>query len=68
MNIPLTISDISIWLAATAIILLITSELVYSLPDFSSRMRIERNRLRLVATGCSLGFLITVGIRAVQPF
>jgi hypothetical protein len=68
MTFPLTMSDISLWLAATAIILLITSELLYSLPEISARIMIDKNRFRLVALGCGLGFLITVVMHAFQPF
>jgi hypothetical protein len=67
MNFPLTIADIALWLVATAIILLITSELIYSLPDFSARIKIDRSRLRLVAMGCGLGFIVIVVIRIFQP-
>jgi hypothetical protein len=67
MNFPLTTADIALWLVATAIILLITSELIYSLPDFSARIKIDRSRLRLVAMGCGLGFLVIVVIRIFQP-
>jgi hypothetical protein len=68
MIVPLSLSDISLWLAVTAIILLITSELLYSLPEISARMMIDKNRFRLVALGCGLGFLVTVVMRVFQPF
>ncbi len=68
MRFVLTASDISLWLAVTAIILLITSELLYSSPEYSARLRIEKKRLRLVALGCGLGFLVTVVMRIFQPF
>ena len=68
MIFPLTLSDISLWLAVTAIILLITSELLYSLPAFSARLLIDKKRLRIVALGCGLGFLVTVVMRIFQPF
>ncbi len=68
MNFPLSDSDISLWLAVTAIILLITSELLFSSPKLSTQIPIERKRLRLVAIGCGLGFLVTVVIRIFQPF
>ncbi len=67
MNFPLTVSDISLWLAITAIILLVTSELIFSLPEYSSRIMVDRNRLRQLAIGCGLGFLVTVVIRVFQP-
>ncbi len=63
MNFPLSISDISLWLAVTAIILLITSELLSSSID----VMIERKRLRLVALGLGMAFIITVIMRVFQP-
>jgi hypothetical protein len=54
MIFPLTVSDISLWFAATAIILLITSELLYSLPEISARIMIDKKRFRLVALGCAI--------------
>ena len=68
MIFPLTLSDISLWLAVTAIILLITSELLYSLPEYSARIMIDKRKLRMVALGCGLGFLVTVALRVFQPF
>jgi len=68
MNLPLSMSDISLWLAATAIILLVTSELLFTLPKFSMRLNIDKKQLRLVALGCGLGFLVTVVMRVFQPF
>jgi hypothetical protein len=66
MIFPLSFSDISLWLAATAIVLLVTSELVYSLPEISSRLMINKKHLRFAALGCGLGFIITVGMRVFQ--
>ena len=68
MSFPLSLSDISLWLAVMAIILLITSELLYSLPEYSSRVMIDKRLLRIVAVGCGLGFLITLVIRVLRPF
>jgi hypothetical protein len=68
MNFPLSLSDISLWLAVTAIILLITSELLYSLPEYSARIMINKKRLRLVAIGVGIAFLATVVMRVFQPF
>lgn len=66
MVFPLSISDISLWLAVTAIILLVTSELLYSAPEYSSRIAIDRHFLRMVAIGCGLGFAVTVFMRIAQ--
>jgi hypothetical protein len=68
MSFPLTLSDISLWLAVTAIILLVTSELLHSLPQYSARLMIDKKRLRLAALGVGLAFLATVVMRIFQPF
>ncbi len=68
MLFPLSISDLSLWLAVTAVILLFTSELLFSSPKYSVYFRIEKKRLRLAALGCGLAFLATVLIRIVRPF
>ena len=67
MYFPLSWSDISLWLAAASLILLITSELLYSLPEYAARIAIEKKRLRIAALGSSIGFLITIIIRLIQP-
>ena len=66
MNFPLSTLDVGLWLAVTALILLITSELLYSLPEYSARILIEKKTLRLVAVGSGLGFLATVAMRIFQ--
>ena len=68
MNFPLSLSDFSLWLAVMAIILLITSELLYSLPEISARIAIDRKRLRLAALGLGLSFMVTVLMRLFQIF
>jgi len=68
MNFPLSLSDIGLWLAVTTIILLITSELLLSMPEYAAHVRIEKKRLRLVALGCGLGFIVMVVMRVFQPF
>lgn len=64
MNFPLTISDIGLWLAVAAIVLLVTSELLYSSPNYASRIVLDKRLLRLIAIGCGFGFLFTVLMRA----
>jgi hypothetical protein len=62
MSFPLSFWDISLWLAVTAIILLITSELIspyYGKTNFL----INKERLRNVALVMSILFLITVALR-----
>jgi hypothetical protein len=68
MTFALSMSDIGLWLAVTAIILIITSELIYSLPGLSGRIIVDRNRFRLAAFGCGIAFLLTVVLRLVAPF
>ncbi len=63
MVFPLSISDVSLWLAVMAIILTITSELLYTSPGYSARLVIDKRFLRMVAVGCGLGFLVTVLMR-----
>jgi hypothetical protein len=62
MNFPLSFWDISLLLAVTAIILLITSELVS--PYYGkTNLIIKKKRLRNIALAASIVFLITVAIR-----
>lgn len=63
MIFPLNLSDNSLWLAVTAIILLVISELLFSFPDYSARIAIEKNFLRRVGIGCGFIFLLTVVMR-----
>lgn len=63
MFFPLSVSDISLWLAVTAAILLVTSEFLHSMPDFASRVPIDKDFLRVTALGCGLGFFVTVVMR-----
>ena len=68
MNFPLSMSDISLWLAVTAIILLITSELLYTATGYAGNITIEKKRLRLAALALGAAFMITVIIRVFYPF
>lgn len=67
MSFPLSIFDISLWLAVMAIILLITSELLSS-AEYLRNIVIDKKRLRLVALALGVGFIVTVIIRVFQPF
>ena len=65
MSFPLSFWDISLWLAITAVILLITSELLspyYGKTD----IRISKKILRNVAFAVSILFLATAAIRIVS--
>jgi hypothetical protein len=67
MHFPLSISDISLWLAVTAIILLITSELITSSTGTLGSIVIDKKRLRLFALALGTGFMITVVMRIFYP-
>jgi hypothetical protein len=60
-------SDISLWLAVTAIILLITSELLTSSTGTLGNIALDKKRLRLVALALGIGFMITVAMRIIHP-
>ena len=62
MSFPLSFSDVSLWLAFAALILLITSEMV-SLHYGKINVQIDRKRLRNVALIVSILFLATLAIR-----
>jgi len=62
MNFPLSFWDISLWLAVTAIILLVTSDLTS--PYYGkTNLLINKKRLKNVALTMAVLFLITVAIR-----
>jgi len=67
LNFPLSIWDISLWIAVTAIILLVTSELMGSYSDYFGDFVIEKTRLRLVALILGAAFMVTVLLRVVMP-
>jgi heme/copper-type cytochrome/quinol oxidase subunit 3 len=67
MTFPLSIFDFSLWLAITAIVLLITSELFLSSTTYFANIALNRKRLRLVALAMGAGFMITVVMRIFQP-
>ena len=64
MSFPLGVWDISLWLAISAIILLVTSEL---LSPYYGRINvyINRKRLRNAALAVSILFLATLVIRII---
>jgi hypothetical protein len=65
MNFPLSFWDISLLLAATAIILLVTSELIS--PYYGrTNLTINKKRLRNASLTVSTFFLITVAIRIIN--
>ena len=64
MDFPLSFWDISLWLAITAIILLVTSELV-SPYHGKINLIINKKRLRNVALAFSTLFLVTIAMRII---
>ena len=66
MEIPLTISDIGLWLAIMSIILLITSELLSSTSTYSRNIPIDKKKLRTLAQALGAGFMVTVIMRVFQ--
>ena len=69
MQFPLSFSDIILWLAITAIILLATSELIS--PYYGrTNLLIDKNRLRLAALGVGIVFIVSIlaQIYLMTPF
>ena len=65
MQFPLSFWDISLWLAFTAIILLVTTELVS--PYYGrTRLRINKKRLKNIALVISALFLISAAMRITE--
>jgi len=66
MQFPLSMSDISLWIAFMAIILLVTSELLLS---YSGRTNfpIDKRRLRLAALILGAAAMVTVLLRVISP-
>lgn len=62
MQIPLDFWNISLWLAITAVVLLITAQLV-SAYDGPATLLIDKKRLRNTALVIGISFLATVAIR-----
>lgn len=64
MDFPLSFSDTSLWLAVTAMILLVTSELIS--PYYGkTNLIVNKKRLKNTALAASTLFLVTVAIRVV---
>ena len=62
MQFPLSLWDVSLWLAVTSIILLATSELLS--PHYGqTNLLINKKRLKQTALALAILFLITVAIR-----
>jgi hypothetical protein len=57
-------SDLSLWIAVTAIILLVTSELMAPYSDYFGDFVIDKTKLRLAALVLGAAFMLTVLARA----
>jgi len=68
LNFPLSIWDISLWIAVMAIILLVTSELIGPYSDYFGDFVIEKTRLRLTALILGAAFMGTVILRVAMPY
>ena len=65
MQFPLSFWDISLWLAITAIVLLVTSEMLS--PYYGKvNIHINKKKLKNAALAVSILFLITVTIRIIS--
>jgi hypothetical protein len=67
MYFPLSIWDISLWIAVMAIILLITSELIPPHSEHFGDFVIDKTRLRLVALILGAAFMVTVLLWVIAP-
>ncbi len=67
MIFPLSLSDIGLWIAVTAIIVLITSELISPYSEHFGDFVIDKTRLRLVALLLGASFVVIVLLRAIVP-
>ncbi len=65
MIFPLTVADLSLWLAVVTLILLVTSEVIFALPDAAS-IFMDKRLLRGCAVGCGLAFLVTVALKVIN--
>ena len=65
MQLPLSLWDISLWLAITAIILLTTSEVLS--PHYGkTNIIIDKKKLKQAALAFSLLFIFTISIRILE--
>jgi hypothetical protein len=67
MYFPLSLWDISLWIAVTAIILLVTSELLAPHSEYFGDFVIDKTRLRIAALFLGATFMVTVLLRAIVP-
>ena len=67
MQFPLSMSDISLWIAVMAIILLITSELLGSYSESFGDFLLDKKHMRLAGLFLGVAFMVTVLLRVITP-
>jgi hypothetical protein len=65
MKFPLNIWDVSLWLAATSIILLITSEVLFTHYG-KINVHVEKKRFKNAALATATLFLVTVALKILN--
>lgn len=65
MAFPLSLWDLSLWLAASSIELLVTSEVLLELIG-KGNARLDRTRIRNAGIVCAVLFLVTIAIRILD--
>ncbi len=65
MKWPLDLNNVSLWIAITAIILLVTSELLAPYSDYFGDFVIDKTRIRLAALFLGVAFMVSVLLRVV---
>jgi hypothetical protein len=68
MNFPLSLLDIVLWLGVMTAIVLATSELLRSSPEFSSRLIMNEKRLRIIGLIVGLAFFFAIVVYVVLTF
>lgn len=65
MAFSLSLWDLSLWLAASSIVLLVTSEVLLELIG-ENHVRVDRTRVRIAGFVVAILFLITIALRIFE--
>jgi hypothetical protein len=65
LDFPLNLWDLSLWLAASSILLLVTSEVLLELIG-RDRARLDRMRVRNAGIAVAILFLVTIALRILE--
>ena len=65
MPFSLSLWDLSLWLAASSIVLLVTSEVLLELIG-ENQVRVDRTRVRIAGFVVAILFLITIALRIFE--